>query len=107
MSINTPNNPKTIESMEVIDQEDSRSQEAYALLRRSGDKCKPLGMEYVGSAAFHMYKDKHDGLLPPSYVFVTLSPIGEATEGMCIMGFKRLKSRIYQFFGRKEAEWRK
>lgn len=102
--INLNKNKSFTEETTTLTAEDPKTKGAYALLRQSGDVAKPSGFEYVGSAAFHMYKSE---TIVGEYVFMSVTPVGDATEGMCDVAWKRLRDALMNKFQRAAPRKRK
>lgn len=96
--------PEVTENTTVIQDSEQMALDVNHYIKRSGDAGAVPGYFYVGSACFHMYKSK---IVADDYNFMCATPIGAASEGMCDIGWKRLRSALMRTFGRAEPKRRK
>jgi hypothetical protein len=91
--------PTMTENTEYVKDDTQLAMDTNHYLKRSGEAAMPHDHFYVGSAAFHIYKHKN---MQDSFAFICATPIGAASEGMCDVGWKRLRSALMRSFGRAE-----
>lgn len=85
-----------------VKREDMQSElaaKANKQLREIGDQIKPVqGIEYVGSAAVHVYKSEIAGNI---YFISQVGTLGECNEALAQAAFKDLAGSAMEYFGRK------
>lgn len=91
--------PVVTEDTKIIKDDDQLAMDTNHHLKRALDVACPQGYFPVGVGAFLMYKSK---VVNDDYAFVCATPIGGASEGMCDIGWKRLRSALMRTFGRSE-----
>lgn len=86
-------------TVETRDQSHESVRQANGLLERAGEKIRPYGCRYVGSAAIHYYVESESETKP---VFQTVSQtlVSKVDEHLADFGWKELKNALMKAYGR-------
>ena len=91
---------KTDEVVENILTENDQDKAKYHS-RKSGEALKPPGGELLGVASLYFYQNKFSSEKSPIFHVGTHMDLGKVPEEFADMGFKELRKRMMESYGRK------